>query len=100
MMRVWPCELPRSWPRENCSRPSTFAPRRARCHAAGVPMPPRPITMTSLITAALWDRLYVEHSPIGPLYGRHEMKRTMTAASLLLLALLTAAAEQTRQEAD
>src|SRR5579871_3336768 len=47
MMRVWPCELPRSWPRANCSRARTRRPRRASSQAAAESMPPTPMTITS-----------------------------------------------------
>src|SRR5215813_4358493 len=54
MMRVWPCELPWVWPRGNCSKPRTRAPRWTSLQAAALPMPPSPTTITSaLLIAAL-----------------------------------------------
>src|SRR6476659_9736565 len=47
MIRVCPCELPRSCTSGNCSRARTDRPRRASSNAAAEPMPPAPITMTS-----------------------------------------------------
>ena len=40
-LEPWSCAGP------NRSRPSTRAPRAARCAAAALPMPPSPITITS-----------------------------------------------------
>src|SRR5579872_6660184 len=47
MMRVLPCDEPRSWTGQNCSKPATRCPRWARCAATALPMPPKPTTITS-----------------------------------------------------
>src|SRR5215208_6863996 len=48
MMREWSSEPPLSWPRLNCSRPSTSAPAsRESQYKAALPMPPQPTTMYS-----------------------------------------------------
>src|SRR5688500_6860629 len=47
MTRDRPWLDPRSWAGVNRSSPRTRRPRRARCQAAALPMPPSPTTMTS-----------------------------------------------------
>src|SRR5215212_4702738 len=48
MMREWSSEPPLSWPRLNCSRPSTSEPAsRESQYKAALPMPPQPTTMYS-----------------------------------------------------
>src|SRR4051794_12255309 len=46
-MREPPWELPRTWPRANCSSTVTCLPRRARHPAAAAPVMPAPITIAS-----------------------------------------------------
>src|SRR5437588_628849 len=76
MMRVWPCELPRSCPGRNCSSPSTRRPRRASSKRAAEPMPPVPRTMTSKVQA-LFNQLRQdadrgEHS-VGGIWRRERL---------------------------
>src|SRR5436190_23787865 len=69
MMRLRPCEDPRSCGMSNCSRPSTRAPRAAAWYAAALPIPPTPTTMTSYMTRA-------DCTPPFVLRYAHEAHRT------------------------
>src|SRR5687768_16289584 len=56
-MRDPPWELPRAWPRSNCSTRATSTPRRASHHAVAEPMAPAPITKTSTSLVPIDSRL-------------------------------------------
>src|SRR5215470_6216565 len=51
MMRVCPCDEPKTWGGVKRSSPSTRRPRRARWYAAALPIAPSPTTTTSCVTA-------------------------------------------------
>src|SRR5215218_5199122 len=67
MMREWSSEPPLSWPRWNCSRPSTSEPAsRESQYTAALPMPPQPTTMYS---KAVFPVLFMPTSRPGSYVG-------------------------------
>src|SRR5688500_1421589 len=57
MIRVSPCELPRSWPGGKRSSPRHFAPRSEARKSAALPTPPVPMTMRSNAVTSLAEEL-------------------------------------------
>src|SRR5215210_5146135 len=87
MIRVCPCELPRSWTRGNCSRAKTDRPRRASSNAAAEPIPPAPTTMTSNAGCAIMSDILTESS-------RMSRFRLLTAVAILFPAAADLGAQQ------